>query len=206
MANALDRPAHSARREDRKVEVVDESGGAHSSRGNRRFPREINLGPVLEETRTSRNARAAKEDRSPREAALAVLLAFVSAPSEEQRHLGALDSGHCHRRRLEAPGRQAAVSVFLSTQSPDDGGHHRSECSPGSAHGRFREADASFHSPRGDLQDHARCWPAVRPIAVGEPWPSEFFPAVESRLKALQAEYERAVGLATAGQSPGPVS
>jgi hypothetical protein len=35
------------------------------------------------------------------------------------------------------------------------------------------------------------------PIAVGEPWPSEFFGALESRLRATQASYDREVGLAT---------
>lgn len=36
------------------------------------------------------------------------------------------------------------------------------------------------------------------PIAVGEPWPREFFPAVEARLRQAQAAYDREVGLQAA--------
>ena len=32
------------------------------------------------------------------------------------------------------------------------------------------------------------------PIAVGEPWPAEFFPAVETRLKSLQERYDSEIG------------
>jgi len=36
------------------------------------------------------------------------------------------------------------------------------------------------------------------PIAVGEPWPAEFFPLLEQRLQIMQAEYDREIGRAAA--------
>lgn len=34
------------------------------------------------------------------------------------------------------------------------------------------------------------------PIAVGEPWPADFFPAVERRLRSLQSRYDAEIGAA----------
>ncbi|MEK6289687.1 MAG: hypothetical protein AABO57_28560 [Acidobacteriota bacterium] len=34
----------------------------------------------------------------------------------------------------------------------------------------------------------------VDPIALGEPWPTELFPAIEARLKKLQEEYDKELG------------
>lgn len=34
----------------------------------------------------------------------------------------------------------------------------------------------------------------IDPIALGEPWPAELFPAIESCLKQLQEEYDKEVG------------
>jgi hypothetical protein len=34
----------------------------------------------------------------------------------------------------------------------------------------------------------------IDPIALGEPWPGEIFPAIETRLREIQAEYDREIG------------
>lgn len=71
------------------------------------------------------------------------------------------------------------------------------------------EANAHLAQPTGDFEKlllrfirHVAIYKTMRdaglpydPISVGEPWPSEFFLAVEARLKALQTEYERTLGL-----------
>ncbi len=70
------------------------------------------------------------------------------------------------------------------------------------------EANALLAQPTGEFAKlllrfirHVAIYKTMRdaglpydPIAVGEPWPAEFFPSVETRLKSVQAEYERLLG------------